>query len=71
MPNGVMCSVSNCSFWKQGNQCHADEIMIDIDKHAAVDLDTEFADEGFGLKHQDTAESSSVTCCHTFKPIGK
>ncbi|MBD2844431.1 DUF1540 domain-containing protein [Paenibacillus sp. IB182496] len=65
MPKGVKCSVSNCSFWEHGNQCAADQIMIDVDKHA--DMDTEFADEGLGAEHRDAANSSSVTCCHTFK----
>jgi len=68
MPDGVKCSVSNCSFWGQGNNCNADQIMIDIDKHAHQPLDTEFAHGELGADHQDHAKDSSVTCCHTFKP---
>ncbi|WP_270172250.1 DUF1540 domain-containing protein [Paenibacillus sp. SYP-B4298] len=64
MPQGVKCSVSNCTFWKQGNLCNADQIAIDVDQHA--NLDTEFADEWDS--HRDTAKTSSVTCCHTFQP---
>lgn len=41
--------------------------MIDIDKHAKLNFNEEFAGEGFDTEHQDQAKSSSVTCCHTFK----
>ena len=67
MPEGVKCSVSNCSFWAQGNQCVASQIMVDVDKHASADYSSEFAD-GLGTDHKDMATDSSVTCCHTFKP---
>lgn len=67
MPDGVKCSVSNCTFWAQGNNCHADQIMIDVDKHAHQRLDTEFAEGELGANHKDKAEDASVTCCHTFK----
>lgn len=68
MPKGVSCSVANCSYWAQGNKCGADQIMIDIDNHSKVNLDSEFAQEEFGSQHQDTAPESANTCCHTFKP---
>ncbi|RXZ77143.1 DUF1540 domain-containing protein [Paenibacillaceae bacterium] len=70
MPQGVKCSVANCSFWEQGNKCNADQISIDVDKHANIPYDSEFASELFGENHRDSAEDSSVTCCHTFKPKG-
>ncbi|ACT00906.1 DUF1540 domain-containing protein [Paenibacillus sp. JDR-2] len=66
MPKGVTCSVSNCGFWKEGNNCNADAISIDIDQHA--DFNEEFAADDLGLYHQDQAAESSATCCHTFKP---
>ncbi len=72
MPNGekpvVKCSVSNCTYWGEQNLCQADLIMIDIDKHANRSYKAEFAGESFDTEHQDTAASSSATCCHTFKP---
>ncbi|MEF2964706.1 DUF1540 domain-containing protein [Paenibacillus sp. M1] len=72
MPNGdkpiVKCSVSNCTYWGDKNVCNADLIMIDIDQHASRVYNAEFAGESFDTGHQDTAESSSATCCHTFKP---
>jgi hypothetical protein len=63
----VKCSVSNCVYWKQDNQCAADLIMIDVDEHANADYSSEFAGESFDLSHQDKANSVSSTCCHTFK----
>lgn len=42
----VMCSVSNCTYWKEGNQCGADAIMIDIDEHMDAEYNAEFAEIG-------------------------
>ncbi|MDF2714665.1 MAG: hypothetical protein K0R28_1590 [Paenibacillus sp.] len=63
----VKCSVSNCSFWGENNNCNADAIMIEIDSHAKAKFDEEFAGESFDSDHQDRAPTSSATCCHTFK----
>ena len=68
MPKGVTCSVANCSFWKEGNNCVANEIAIDIDQHASKSFKEEFAGDDLGLFHQDEAKQSAATCCHTFKP---
>ncbi|MFD1955907.1 DUF1540 domain-containing protein [Paenibacillus thailandensis] len=68
MPEGVSCSVSNCTYWKEGNACGADRISVDIDQHASPDFFEEFAADDLGLDHQDQATQSSVTCCYTFKP---
>ncbi|NGQ97291.1 DUF1540 domain-containing protein [Brevibacillus sp. SYP-B805] len=68
----VKCSVSNCEYWAEGNDCVADTIMVEIDKHAKANFRTEFADEfAYDSEHQDTAATSSNTCCHTFKPKKK
>ena len=67
MPNGVNCSVANCTFWAQGNKCNADQIQIDIDGHAKMNSDSEFAEEGLGDDHKDAASEKAETCCHTFK----
>lgn len=64
----VKCSVSNCNYWGEQNVCRADMIMIEIDRHANVRLDAEFADEDFVNNHKDRAGTSSSTCCLTFKP---
>lgn len=66
----VRCSVSNCAFYKEGNLCGADVIMVDIDPHASLDdAHVEFGTDGFDAEHQDVAEHSSKTCCKTFRPI--
>jgi hypothetical protein len=69
MPQGVKCSVANCTYWASGNRCDADQIMIDVDSHATVDYKAEFA-EGLGTQHRDLAKAAAATCCHTFKSKG-
>lgn len=64
----VKCSVSNCNYWGEQNVCRAEMIMIEIDRHANVRLNAEFADEDFVNNHHDSAGTSSSTCCLTFKP---
>lgn len=63
----VACAVANCEYWKKGNKCGADMIMIEVDKHANANFDAEFAGEGFDTEHQDVAAEVKSTCCHTFK----
>ncbi len=65
----VKCSVSNCTYWGEGNACNADMIMVEVDKHANKNFSAEFAGEyGYDSEHKDVANSSAQTCCHTFKP---
>lgn len=64
MPD-VKCSVADCTYWSEGNNCAAKSIMIEIDKHANADLSSEFAEDFEG--HQDKATSVRNTCCHTFE----
>ncbi len=63
----VKCSVANCAYWGQGNNCQADVIMIEVDKHANANFNEEFAGESFDTEHKDTASNTRNTCCHTFK----
>jgi hypothetical protein len=63
----VKCSVANCNYWSQGNNCVADVIMIEVDKHAGAQFNAEFAGESFDSHHQDQASKVRETCCHTFK----
>ena len=64
----VRCSVADCAYYKEGNLCGAEKIMIEIDKHAAKSYDAEFGEESFSSEHQDAAQTSAATCCQTFKP---
>jgi hypothetical protein len=66
MPNDVKCSVSNCNYWEQGNNCNAKQILIEVDKHASVDYNSEFASD-MNATHQDHAQNVQSTCCHTFE----
>lgn len=63
----VKCSVNNCHYWGEHNVCGAEQIMIEIDSHANINLNEEYGEEQF-VNHQDKARSSSSTCCLTFKP---
>ncbi|WP_036646927.1 DUF1540 domain-containing protein [Paenibacillus pini] len=63
----VKCSVSNCNYWGEHNVCQAEQILIEIDKHAKSSFNQEFSQEHFG-EHKDQARTSSATCCLTFKP---
>jgi len=64
----VKCSVSDCHYWKEGNNCAADLIMIEIDKHANAQFKEEYAGESFSSGHKDAAGEAAKTCCHTFRP---
>ncbi|WP_147534624.1 DUF1540 domain-containing protein [Bacillus marasmi] len=67
MPNvEVSCAISNCTFYGKGNVCTADKIMVELDQHA--NYDTEFSSELGEKNHIDKANSSTQTCCKTFKP---
>ncbi|KPV45271.1 DUF1540 domain-containing protein [Alicyclobacillus ferrooxydans] len=61
----VKCSVSNCEYWAEGNDCVASSILVSIDEHANANLKEEFG--LLGGAHKDTAQNSAQTCCHTFK----
>jgi hypothetical protein len=63
----VKCSVANCNYWAQGNNCVADVVMIEVDKHAGAQFNAEFAGESFDTAHQDQAVKVKDTCCHTFE----
>ncbi|PFJ17981.1 disulfide formation protein C [Bacillus cereus] len=66
----VKCSVSNCSFWGQGNFCQASEIIVQPDAEEAGQ--TENASYTGVVLTNETIESSVTTsvetCCHTFQP---
>ncbi|ENQ3105136.1 DUF1540 domain-containing protein [Bacillus cereus] len=66
----VRCSVSNCSFWGQGNFCQATAIFVQPDSQE----DTHSEDESYtdtilsGQAVESSATTSVETCCHTFQP---
>ncbi len=67
----VSCNVANCTYWDKGNVCGADEIIVEIDRHAKSGFNEEFGLEPGEPDHKDYAKTSSGTCCYTFKPKSK
>jgi Domain of Unknown Function (DUF1540) len=67
MPD-VKCNVSNCTYWGEGNNCIADAILVEIDKHANNSYDMNADGELQGnAAHKDHAHDIAETCCHTFR----
>ncbi|GEO24344.1 hypothetical protein AAC03nite_01290 [Alicyclobacillus acidoterrestris] len=65
----VKCSVSNCYFWRDNNDCAAPAIMVTVDENAQANFNVEIADEIMvDLEGKQDAPSSAKTCCHTFRP---
>ena len=63
MPN-VQCTVSDCTYWDEGNVCAATRIWITVNRFASK-LDMEAAE----LDNVHTeAGRSHATCCYTYKP---
>lgn len=65
----VKCSVSNCLFWKENNNCGAPAIMVTVDRQANANFHEEIANEIMvDLQSTHLAPDSLNTCCHTFRP---
>ncbi|GAA0380257.1 DUF1540 domain-containing protein [Bacillus horti] len=64
----VNCTVSNCTYWDEGNKCGADSILIHIDQHANEDYEVEAGKIIGEDDYEIEANSVANTCCHTFKP---
>jgi Domain of Unknown Function (DUF1540) len=64
----VKCNVSNCTYWGEGNNCIADAILVEIDKHANMSVDMSAYGDLLGdAAHKDAAHDAAGTCCHTFR----
>jgi hypothetical protein len=61
----VHCTVSNCHYWKQGNLCDANQILVTNDRMAAREPDSVDAPQASRLA-QTTADRCEATCCKTF-----
>ncbi|WP_213527687.1 DUF1540 domain-containing protein [Paenibacillus sp. J31TS4] len=66
----VKCSVDNCEYWEEGNNCSAEVIMIEIDRHAGASLPQQKGGQQYDTSHTDHAEDTRDTCCHTFEERG-
>lgn len=66
----VKCSVSNCSFWGQGNFCQASAIVVQPDAQEAGQIEnSSYTNATLTNETLENSVTTSVeTCCHTFKP---
>ncbi|MCU4977270.1 MULTISPECIES: DUF1540 domain-containing protein [Bacillus cereus group] len=66
----VRCSVSNCSFWGQGNFCQASAIIVqpDADETGQTENDSYTAAVLTNETLESSVATSVETCCHTFNP---
>jgi hypothetical protein len=63
----VKCSVANCEYWEQGNNCSAEVIMIEINAHADRHQPEHKGGEEYDSRHRDIAAGIIDTCCQTFE----
>lgn len=65
----VKCSVANCVYWAQGNNCTAEAIMVDVDTNWNKKYNEEIGGEFVDTNDRHfSARISADTCCHTFRP---
>jgi hypothetical protein len=70
----VYCTVSNCSYWADGNHCVAEKILITTDEIGrrypeSVDVGSV---QDLVRQHGTTqAQDCMETCCKTFTPRGE
>ena len=65
MPQHIHCSVNSCHYWKQGNVCDAQEIMVTSDAmgDSLPDSTDATSHRVFGTTPVNTCME---TCCKTF-----
>ncbi|SIT13936.1 DUF1540 domain-containing protein [Alicyclobacillus vulcanalis] len=64
----VNCTVSNCLFWHEGNECAAPSIMVSAGRRGTHSFREEFGRDFAVEDRVEQARSSAETCCETFKP---
>ncbi|WP_159881900.1 DUF1540 domain-containing protein [Paenibacillus puerhi] len=62
----VKCSIANCEYWEQGNNCNAEVIMIEVNAHANKPEPQAEHGQSYDTRHRDSASNVTDTCCHTF-----
>jgi|GEM_PF-4957850 len=62
----VKCSVANCYYHVDNNECKANSILVDIEQHANDNYDMEIGTIN-QENHSDFAQNKQDTICHTFK----
>ncbi|KJS88148.1 MAG: hypothetical protein JM58_01855 [Peptococcaceae bacterium BICA1-8] len=69
MSQHIHCIVNDCHYWKQGNLCVANEILVTTDKFGANQPENVDA----SMSNQLTAQSAGScmeTCCKSYIPKG-
>ncbi|NLO88806.1 MAG: DUF1540 domain-containing protein [Clostridia bacterium] len=61
----IMCTISSCHYWTQGNRCNAEEILVTSDAMAQKQPDSIDAPRAEALQAV-SANSSMEACCKTF-----
>ncbi|WP_206831925.1 DUF1540 domain-containing protein [Alicyclobacillus fructus] len=65
----VKCTVANCLFWHEGNECAAPSIMVSVGRsRRETSFREEFGRDFAVAERLDHARSSLETCCETFQP---
>ncbi|WP_041695349.1 DUF1540 domain-containing protein [Alicyclobacillus acidocaldarius] len=64
----VKCTVANCLFWHEGDECAAPSIMVSVGRRGDASFREEFGRDFAVMERESYARSSRETCCETFKP---
>lgn len=67
MTQHIHCIVNNCHYWKQGNMCVANEILVATDQFGASQPDNVDCSMAKQLTPQ-SAETCMETCCKSYVP---
>lgn len=68
MQQHIHCSVNNCHYWSQGNNCQANEILVTADAVGNSTGDSYDAPKASTIS-ATPARMAMETCCKTF--VGK
>jgi hypothetical protein len=63
----VKCSIANCEYWEEGNNCVAEVIMIEVNAHAQRPQPEKKGGQKYDSRHTDNASGIVDTCCQTFE----
>ncbi len=70
----VYCTIRNCHYWAEGEQCHAAKILITTDEIGRIYPEAADAGAAHDLTRQHgptEARTCMETCCKTFTPRGQ
>lgn len=71
MLRGVRCTVSDCNYWREGNHCGAEQILITHDwvgNSYPNSVDVQQLEQIVSETGGTPAQHCTDTCCKTFEP---